>query len=105
MPERTSTLNCGSQRPPTDLRFGDGNQRPWVMAFAAIIAVSTMAAAIAVLAARVVPVDPVQMTHSVARRIVLDLAVAGALAQISLLSFLFVWEKCQRWRASARHSE
>ena len=67
--------------------------RPWVIALVTIIAVSTLVAAIGVLAACVVVVQTVEITDSLAWQIVLNLAVAGVLAQISLLSFMFVWEK------------
>ena len=67
--------------------------RPWVIALVTIIAVSTLVAAIGVLAACVVVVQTVEMTDSLARQTVLNLAVAGSLVQISLLSFMFVWEK------------
>ncbi len=67
--------------------------RPWVIALVTIIAVSTLVAAIGVLADCVVVVQTVEMTDSLARQTVLNLAVAGGLVQISLLSFMFVWEK------------
>ena len=67
--------------------------RPWVIALVTIIAVSTLVAAIGVLAACVVVVQTVEITDSLAWQTVLNLAVAGALVQISLLSFMFVREK------------
>ena len=70
-------------------------QRPWVIALVTIIAASTLVAAIGVLAACVVLVQTVEMTDSLARQTVLSLAGAGTLVQISLLAFMFVWEKYQ----------
>ena len=76
--------------------------RPWVIALVTIIAVSTLVAAIGVLAACVVVVQTVEMTDSLARQTVLNLAVAGALVQISLLSFVFVWEKYRHAKLPAQ---
>ena len=70
-----------------------------------MIAVSTMIAAIALLANRVVLVSTVDMTYTLATQTLVALAVAGTLAQISLLSFMFVWEKYQQWRTDAQRSE
>ena len=70
--------------------------RPWVIALVTIIAVSTLVAAIGVLAACVVVVQTVEMTDSLARQTVLNLAFAGSLVQISLLSFMLVWEVSTR---------
>ena len=67
--------------------------RPWVIALVTIVALSTLLAAIGVVAARVVVVQTVEMTDSLASQIVLSLAVAGSLVQISVLSFMFVWEQ------------
>ncbi len=67
--------------------------RAWVMALVTIIAVATLVAAIGVLAACVVALQTVEMTDSLARQTVLNLAVSGSLVQISLLSLMFVWEK------------
>jgi hypothetical protein len=64
-----------------------------VIALVMIVAVSTLAAAIAVLAACVVVVQTVEMTDSLAWQTVVNLALAGLLTQIALLSFMFVWEK------------
>ena len=67
--------------------------RPWVIALVTIIAVSTLVTGIGVLAACVVVVQTVEITDSLAWQTVLNLAVAGTLVQISLLSFMFVWGK------------
>jgi hypothetical protein len=67
--------------------------RPWVIALVTMIAVSTLVAAIGVLAAGVVVVQTVEMTDSLAWQSILHLAFAGSLVQISLWSFMFVWEK------------
>ena len=64
-----------------------------------------MIAAIALLANRVVLVSTVDMTYTLATQTLVALAVAGTLAQISLLSFMFVWEKYQQWRTDAQRSE
>ena len=69
--------------------------RPWI-AFVTIIAVSTLVAAIRVLAVCVVALKTVEMTDSLARQTVLNLAFAGSLVQISLLSFMLVWEVSTR---------
>lgn len=66
--------------------------RPWVIALLTIVALSTLLAAIRVVAACVVVVQTVEMTNSLARQTALNLAVAGSLVQISVLSFMFVWE-------------
>ena len=66
---------------------------------------ATKIAAIALLANRVVLVSTVDMTYTLATQTLVALAVAGTLAQISLLSFMFVWEKYQQWRTDAQRSE
>ena len=68
-----------------------------VIGIATIIGVSTIVAAIAVLASLVVPVRTIEETGSFSLQVVIDVAVAGTLTQISLLSFVFVWEKYRRW--------
>ena len=60
-----------------------------------MVAVSTMVAAIAVLANLVVLVYTVEMTNPLAWQAVVALAIAGTLMQISLLSFMVAWEKSQ----------
>lgn len=87
------------------IRFGNDYRSPWGIALAAIIAVSTMIAAIALLANRVVLVSTVDMTYTLATQTLVAVAVAGTLTQISLLSFMFVWEKYQQWRTDAQRSE
>jgi len=64
-----------------------------VIALVTIIAVSTLVAAIGVLAVCVVLVQTVEMSDSLARQTILSLACAGTLVQVSLLAFMFVWEK------------
>ena len=71
-------------------------RRPWVIALVTILAVSTLVAAIRVLAVCVVALKTVEMTDSLARQTVLNLAFAGSLVQISLLSFMLVWEVSTR---------
>jgi len=80
--------------------------RQWVMVIAlgTIIAVSAIVAAIGVLVASVVRIRTVEMTSSLALQAVLEVAVAGTLAQISILSFTFAWEKYRQWRTAAQHS-
>lgn len=76
------------------LRFGKEHRWRWVIALA-MVAVSTMVAAIAVLANLVVLVYTVEMTNPLAWQAVVALAIAGTLMQISLLSFMVAWEKSQ----------
>jgi hypothetical protein len=87
--------DCGPRVPQIDIRFGNDHRWPWVIALVTIIAVSTLVAAIGVLAACVVLVQTVEMTDSLARQTTLSLAGAGTLVQVSLLAFMFVWEKYQ----------
>jgi hypothetical protein len=69
-----------------------------MIAVGTVVAVSTVVAAVAVLAASASARHTVDMTDSVALRAVFDVAFAGTLAQISLLSSVFVWEKYRHWR-------
>jgi len=75
-----------------------------MIALGTISAVSTLVAAITALASSVVPVRTVEMTSSLSLHAVLDIAIAGTFAQISLLSFVFVCEKYRHWRTGAWRS-
>ena len=79
-------------------------RRPWVIALVTIVAVATLFAAIAIVTYCVVVVQTVEMTESLAAQTVLNLAVAGSLAQISLLSFMVVREK-YRHRKTTRSAD
>jgi hypothetical protein len=81
------------------------SRRPWVIALVTIIAVSTLVAAIGVLAAGVVAVRTVEMTDSLASQSILQLAFAGSLVQVSLLSFMFVWEKYRHGETTSAAGE
>jgi len=74
-------------------------------AIGTIVAVSTIGAAIGILAGSVVVAHTVETTSTRALQGVLEVAAAGTLAQISLLSFIFTWEKCRQWRSGAEHCE
>ena len=77
---------------------------------AAIAAISTTSAAIAVLVGgelspyQVVMVHSHTMTDAVAWRTAADVGLAAMFAQFSLLSFLFLWGQYRRWRAIALRS-
>lgn len=96
--QRVRRSGCSRDRGPRvwqiGLRFGNDHRWRWVIALA-LVAVSTMVAAIAVLANLVVLIYTVEMTKSLALQAVMALAIAGTLTQISLFSFMFAWEKSQ----------
>ena len=73
-----------------------------MIALGTIIAVLTIVAAVGVIVAAIVRIHTVETTSSLALRAVVEVGVAGTLAQISLLSFTFVWEKYRRWRNGAQ---
>ena len=76
-----------------------------VIALSTIITVATIVAAIGVLAAPVPLAHPVEMTSSLALQAIITVIVVGTLAQISLLSSMFAWEKFRRRRTGPQHSK
>jgi hypothetical protein len=84
---------CRRSAPKGNLRDGDQSEPAMVIGLVTTVAVSTLVAAIGVLAVCVEIVQTVEMTDSLAWQTVLNLAVTGSLVQISLLSFRFVWEQ------------
>jgi hypothetical protein len=68
--------------------------RPWAIGLVTIVALSTLVAGIGIVVSGCVEVvQTVEMSDSLAQRTVLNLAVAGSLVQISVLSFVFAWEE------------